>query len=80
MPDELKRFGFEKFTIPMQGKNLMIWHNGNVILSSFDKHESGKNCKILTKKFNEEGIDQRTIRLFITFLTEEYIKLKDSEF
>jgi hypothetical protein len=28
-------------------------------------------------KFENEGIDERTIQLFITYLTQEYLKLKE---
>lgn len=75
--DELKQLGFDKFSISLQGKNLMVWHNGNVIISSFDKYDLAKSIRSLTKKFEEKEIDQKSIQLFTTYLTEEYLKLKD---
>ena len=75
--EELKQLGFDKFSIPIQGKNLMVWHNGNVIISSFDKYDIAKSIRSLTKKFDEKEIGQKSTRLFTTYLVEEYLKLED---
>jgi len=35
--EELKKLGFSKISIPIQGKNLAVYYNGSTVLSSFDK-------------------------------------------
>jgi hypothetical protein len=78
--DELKKLGFEKFSIPTVGKNLYVWYNGSPLISSFDKNDLAKTVKLLTKKLEEEyQIDERTVRIFTTYLVEEYLKLKEAE-
>jgi hypothetical protein len=77
--EELKQLGFDKFILPAQGRNSFIWYKGRPIVASFERKDLSKTVKLLTKKFQAEGLDERSIRHFITYFTEEYLKLKESE-
>ena len=59
---------------------MFIWYNDRPIIAKFEKFDLVKTVKSVTKKFSEEGIDTKTIRNFVTYFTEEYLKLKDSDF
>jgi hypothetical protein len=65
--------------IPLQGKNLMVRHDGTLIVSSFDKYDFAKSIKSLSKKLNEKGIDPKSIQLFTIYLGEECLNLTKHE-
>jgi hypothetical protein len=76
----LRQLGFTKVSLPIHGKTMFIWHNDKPIIASFEKFDLAKTVKSVTRKLSEIGIDTKTTRSFITYFTEEYLKLKDSEF
>ena len=76
----LRQQGFTKFSLPIRSKTMFIWYNDRPIIAKFEKFDLVKTVKSVKKKFSEEGIDTKTFRNFVTYFTEEYLKLKDSDF
>ena len=58
----------------------MVWHNGNVIISSFDKYDLVKSIESLTKKFERERDRSKVISTIHNISNSRIFKVKRINF
>jgi hypothetical protein len=79
---ELKALGFEKFLIPLKGRdrNFFVWYKGKPIQAPFKREDLAVTVKALEKIFVKGmSIEKKSIQKFILFFTDEYLKLTEKQ-
>ncbi len=78
MNEDLQRIGFAR--ISLFGKNIVVEIQGrDPVVSTFRRDEWERTAKSLEKKLIIEGIEPKSVRQLIVFLTEEFLKCTEAE-
>lgn len=76
--EQLHASGFGRIKIPTRGKTMVVKYNDRDIVLSFHKDDLQRTVKGIEKKFASEEIEIPKVRLFITYLVQEYLKVVES--
>ena len=76
--ENLHKLGFTKVSI--FGKNIVVGlESKNPIVSTFRKDEWERTAKSLEKKLVVDGVECKSARQLIVFLTQEFLKSEEAE-